>query len=40
MRRVKELYGSCAVDEFTPKSLKAVRHAILDTGASRKYITT
>jgi hypothetical protein len=22
MRRVKELYGSCTVDQFTPKSLK------------------
>jgi integrase len=38
MRRVKELYGSCSVDGFTPKSLKAVRRAILDTGTSRKYI--
>lgn len=38
MKRVKGLYGSCTVNEFTPKSLKAVRMAILSSGASRKYI--
>jgi integrase len=38
MKRVKELYGSCTVEAFTPKSLKAVRRTILDSGASRKYI--